>query len=239
MENCGWAIDLASTLEYPFRVFRFSLQIICFVDICCAIFSFIHSITFSVWTVFHYILDKWSLRVHWIIPLLFMWNFFLYKTEAEILHRNPFGFCCLLSFSIICFQISLLRISDPILYLRKDFLSLRFSDQNICETIFICTLDCPFRLEFYMPFVSGSQIGFVLTIYEKVLKNISIRNFLKVFNCHTKKPWFFWIWICINSFQIFWTKSLILCFRWTRLWIHIFVFVFQPVWIQIPVLFLS
>lgn len=58
MENCGWAIDLASTLEYPFRVFRFSLQIICFVDICCAIFSFIHSITFSVWTAFHYILDK-------------------------------------------------------------------------------------------------------------------------------------------------------------------------------------
>lgn len=222
MENCGWAIDLASTLEYPFRVFRFSLQIICFVDICCAIFSFIHSITFSVWTAIHYILDKWSLRVHWIIPLLFMWNFFLYKTEAEILHRNPFGFCCLLSFSIICFQISLLRISDPILYLRKDFLSLRFSDQNICETIFICTLDCPFRLEFYMPFVSGSQIGFVLTIYEKVLKNISIRNFLKVFNCHTKKPWFFWIWICINSFQIFWTKSLILCFKWTRLWIHVF-----------------
>lgn len=165
MENCGWAIDLASTLEYPFRVFRFSLQIICFVDICCAIFSFIHSITFSVWTAFHYILNKWFLRVHWIIPLLFMWNFFLYKTEAEILHRNPFGFCCLLSFSIICFQISLLRISDPILYLRKDFLSLRFSDQNICETIFICTLECPFHLDSVCLFVSGSQIGFVLTIY--------------------------------------------------------------------------
>ena len=26
MENCGWASDLASTLEYPFRVFRFSLR---------------------------------------------------------------------------------------------------------------------------------------------------------------------------------------------------------------------
>lgn len=113
---------------------------------------------------------------------------FSVQNRSRNLTPKSIWFCCLLSFFINCFQISLLRISDPILYFRKDFLSLRFSDQNICETIFICTLDCPFRLEFYMPFVSGSQIGFVLTIYEKVLKNISIRNFLKVFNCHTKKP---------------------------------------------------
>ena len=116
---------------------------------------------------------------------------FLYKTEAEILHRNPFGFCFLLSFPI-CYQISLLRISDIILYLERLFYPCVSQIKNICETIFICTLDCPFRLDSVCPFVSGSQIGFVLTIYEKgTIEYIYKELPLMIFNCQTKNSLIF------------------------------------------------
>ena len=191
MENCGWASDLASTLEYPFRVFRFSWRSSAFwISV---VPFFLLSISWSS------LFIKTDFIIFWINDFYVYIGLSLYSSCGTFSVQNrsrnltPKSIWVLL-FAFLSNLLPNILTSDfwYHLILRKTFYPCVSQIKNICETIFICTLDCPFRLDSVCPFVSGSQIGFVLTIYEKgTIEYIYKELPLMIFNCQTKNSLIF------------------------------------------------
>lgn len=121
MENCGWASDLASTLEYPFRVFRFSLRSSAF---------WISVVPFFLLSIYWYSLFiKTDFIIFWTNDFYVYIGLSLYSSCGTFSVQNrsrnltPKSIWVLLfAFFSICYQISLLRISDIILYLERLFI---------------------------------------------------------------------------------------------------------------------
>lgn len=151
MENCGWASDLASTLEYPFRVFRFSLRSSAF---WISVVPF-----FLLSTCWYSLFIKTDFIIFWINDFYVYIGLSLYSSCGTFSVQNrsrnltPKSIWVLL-FAFLSNLLPNILTSDfwYHLILGKTFLSLRFSDQKYLRNNFHLYIGLSLSFGFCMPF---------------------------------------------------------------------------------------